>query len=353
MFGWLAPIVERTPFLSWLNYGKGQVLYRLGLRRHHSGATHTGFGFTIDQSVDYIRGCGRDYIRYAGIEEGDLHGKAILEVGPGDNLGVALYFLAKGARRVACVEAFDPIVDERRNVLIYRRLLESFGPAERARAEQAIRIVDERTVEFAPRLLHCHYRTRIEDAPRRLAGETFDIVLSRAVLEHVADVERGWAAMAELLEPPGAMWHKVDFKNHGYFEQLHPLYFLTCRDRYWGLISAPDPTLNRRRIDTYRRLAAEVFRESKVYLTHVLQGKEILPHVERLVPGVHYGERELELIRQIRPRLVSPFREMTDEELLVSGIFVICHGLRRGARGETGISPGLSASASASARGAR
>jgi hypothetical protein len=328
MLGRLVATVERSPFLSSLNYGKAQPIYYLGLSRHHSGATHTGFGFTVDQSVDYLRGCGQDYLKYAGVEESCVHGRTILEVGPGDNLGVALYFLAKGAKRVVCVEAFDPIVDERRNVLIYRRLLESFNPEERARAEQAVRILDEKTVEFARESLDCLYRTRIEEAPRRLGGETFDIILSRAVMEHVSDVEQSWGTMVELLNPSGMMWHKIDFRNHGFFGQFHPLYFLTYSDRYWNLISAPDPTLNRRRIDLYRKLAHATFTCSRIYITHVLQGEEILPHVERLERGVHYGDRELELVRQIRPKLKRPFKEMTDEELLVSGIFVVCRDPR-------------------------
>lgn len=226
------------------------------------------------------------------------------------------------------MEAFDPPHDERRNVALYRALYDSFTSRERACAERALRIAGDRTVELVPERLRLYRRTRVEEAPRVLAGETFDLVLSRAVLEHVGNVERSWAAMVSLLDPRGAMWHKVDFRHHGYFGRLHPLHFLTIGERAWSWMSSPDPTLNRKRVDAYRALAAASFRHATILVTHVLEGEEILPHVERLVPGLHYGERELGLIRQIRPRLQPRFRDLTDEELLIGGIFLVAHDRR-------------------------
>src|SRR5262245_62826507 len=98
MLDWLRAIVERSPILSSLNYGKGQLLYHLGLTHHHSGMAHSGF--TIDQSIDYIVNCYNDYVHYGGVGPDHFRGKSILEVGPGDNLGIALYMVAKGARHV-------------------------------------------------------------------------------------------------------------------------------------------------------------------------------------------------------------------------------------------------------------
>jgi hypothetical protein len=327
----LRRVIDRSAFLSAVNYAKGQLGYRFGLRPHGSGATHARL--TVEQSVEYVHRCGEDYLRYAaigsaGAEASRLEGKRILEVGPGDSSAMAIYLLAKGAASVVAVDAFDPPEDEWRQRALYRALCDSFTPAERARAERGLRLAPDGAAELVSDRLRHYRRTRIEDAPRVLAGDSFDLILSRAALEHVADVERSWAAMVALLEPAGAMWHKIDLRHHGYFGKLHPLHFLTVGERAWGWISSPDPTLNRRRVDTYRALAAATFRRTTILTTHVLDGGEILPHVERLVAGIHYGDRELELIRRIRLRLQPRFRQLTDEELLIGGIFLIAHDRR-------------------------
>jgi SAM-dependent methyltransferase len=254
----------------------------------------------------------------------------VLEIGPGDSLGVALCFVAKGARSVVCLDRFEPFRDESQNAAIYRRLLEQFSEAERERVRDVIRL-DGTRVTFAPDRIEARYGMSIEEA----AGESrrkFDLIVSRAVLEHVADLEAAWSAMTRLLQPTGEMWHKVDFRGHHMFTQLHPLYFLTFGDRLWDLISSPDPTLNRERLPTYRRLAARSFESSRCYITHVLEGDELRPHQQVLQFGRDYAENDLSALEVIRPSLQSRFRLMSDEELLAAGIFLICRRLRNDAQ---------------------
>src|SRR5229473_2762503 len=59
-----------------------------------SGTTHARK--TLQQSLDYINQVFEDYLIYSGISVNMLQGKRILEIGPGDNLGVALKFLLAG-----------------------------------------------------------------------------------------------------------------------------------------------------------------------------------------------------------------------------------------------------------------
>src|SRR5882672_1715985 len=59
------------------------------------GATHAGL--STDQSIEYIDRVFFDYLRYGNLSPAQLVGKRILELGPGDNLGVALRFFAAGA----------------------------------------------------------------------------------------------------------------------------------------------------------------------------------------------------------------------------------------------------------------
>jgi hypothetical protein len=69
-----------------------------------SGSTHEGF--SLDESLAYIDGVFGDYLTYGGLGAADLAGARVLELGPGDNFGVALRFIAAGAKRVVALDKF-------------------------------------------------------------------------------------------------------------------------------------------------------------------------------------------------------------------------------------------------------
>src|SRR5438105_14911368 len=93
---WTLDFIDRFPLLATLNYCKAQALCRTGIRRHGSGTTAQQLG--VAASVEYARDVALDYIRYGA--DGDfsrLRDKHVLEIGPGDNLSVAVMLLAWGA----------------------------------------------------------------------------------------------------------------------------------------------------------------------------------------------------------------------------------------------------------------
>jgi len=329
----VARVLGASPFLASINYFKSQCLCRLGIRRHESGATH--IEKHLDSSVAYVKGVFSDYLQYAGVREEDLQGKRVLEIGCGDNLGVALLFIAKGSQSVMCLDRFEPIRDERRNSLIYRRLMEGLSPAERARVHEATESEGDADVRFRRQRIDCRYNTPIERAQELFREGSFDLVVSRAVLEHVYDLDAAWDAMVSLLAEDGEMWHKVDLRSHGMFSQFHPLYFLTLQDWLWNLVSSPDPTLNRQRMSAYVRLAKRTFSTHKVFVTHTLDNGELLPHQELTQRGLDYGEPDLLALGRIRSRLAPRFKAMMAEDLLVSGIFLICRSKRRSVQDST------------------
>jgi SAM-dependent methyltransferase len=329
--------------LSTLNYLKGQLLYKTRFRAHGSGATHAQY--SVEASVAYVQGVVADYLRYGGVDESFIGGKRFLEVGPGDNLGVAITLLAKGAEQVTCFDRFRPLADDRRNTVIYRRLYESFAEDERRRLDDILKFHSNGEVEFDTAHLHCRYGLAIE-AWNPVAE--FDVVLSRAVLEHVFDLDRAWHAMAKALKPDGQMWHKVDLRHHGFFGQFHPLYFLTVNDRLWRLISSPDPTLNRRRRSDFRRLADETFEDCDLFITHILDNPELTPHRCAILESIDYTAQDLRAVEDIRSRLIGPLRDAPTTELLVTGIFVIAR-CPRGLASSAGMSRPFIDGANASA----
>lgn len=318
----LRKLVRGSVPLSALNYFKGQVLFRAGLRGHQSGATLSGF--SVEESIDYALGCFEDYLRYAGVGPDFVHGKRILEVGPGDSLGVALCFVAHGAASVTALDRFYSARDSEVVSKVHEGLLARLPESGRERARQGLEDALSEDGNAAARgpLRYVH-GIPIEKATRKLSEGGFDVIVSRAVLEHVYDLRSAWQSMGKLLDDGGEMWHKVDLRAHTMFVDFHPLMFLKFSDTLWKLISSPDPTLNRERRHTYQELCEGSFPEYRIFTTHLLENDEILPHVEEISEAEQFGSEELAAIAEIRPRLARRFRDLSDRELLTTGIFAI------------------------------
>jgi hypothetical protein len=318
--------IDRSPILASLNYAKGQILTRLG-RQHRSGTT--GHSLGLEKAVAYVREVLDDYVRYGGAgDAARIEGKAILEVGPGDHLGVALMFLAMGAESVTCLEAFQSSSGSDLSSRIYGALYDSMSNAQRQRVADVVGRRADGSMELKLGRLRPYYLSSIEDSHEALTPGRYDIIVSRAVLEHVGDICLGWKNMFQCLKHDGEMWHKIDFRSHQLYERIHPLYFLTIDEPLWRAVSRPDPTLNRARLPVYRNLSSRDFAQTTIYYTRVVEAPELRPHVETLVPGLHYDDKHLDLIRKIRPKLKHPFCTHTDEELLVNGIFLSARGKR-------------------------
>ncbi len=293
---------------------------RLGRHRAHGGATHEDLD--LAQSVAYIDEVFGDYLRYSALTAEDLDGLRVLEVGPGDNPGVALRFLAAGAARVVCVDRFLLWRDPAQQREILRAVVEGLEPAGRARLEGVV-TADGDLVPGSDRLEFIE-GIAIEEADRRFPPASFDLIVSRAVLEHVLDVERSLAVMDRLLAPGGTMLHKVDFRDHGMFTDagMDPLTFLTVREPVFRWTGRNSDGLNRRRRDTYRRVLGRLGYEPRILATHVAGvGEELVPHRETLEPGRDVPPESVAAVAEIRPRLAPEFRGLGDEDLLVAGIF--------------------------------
>jgi SAM-dependent methyltransferase len=295
---------------------------RAGPAPSTSGATHESL--PVEQSLAYIDGVFRDYLRYGGLRCSDLHGSRVLELGPGDNYGVALHFLACGAARVTLVDRFATRRDEAHQARIYRALLDGLDEERRISIGDAIRLDGE--ITFDRRRLQVMEGVAVEDLEERLEPGTFDLVVSRAVLEHVADPDRAMAAIDRMLATGGLMLHKVDFRDHGMFTTggVHPLTFLTVPDGLYRLMSRNSGRPNRHLIDWYRAKLASLDYETRLLVTRLVgMDGEVEPHAEGVSLDSPEGRRTLELVRAIRPRLRPGFRLLDDVDLGVAGIFIV------------------------------
>ncbi len=307
---------DRSTFLLTLNYAAGQLLYRLGLRSHLSGATH--LTHSVDEGAEYVTRVFQDYLSVSGLRADGLAGQRILEIGPGDNLGVALLFAAHGAAEVTCLDRFAPARDETKNRAIYQAVLAGLPPDRRRRATA---VLGAGGVPGPP--IRLRRDLAIEDAASDLPRQSYDCIVSRAVLEHVFDPAAAWQNMDALAAPGAMLIHKIDFRNHGFYDSLHPLAFLKTPAWLWPWLSSPDPTLNRHRTSSWESLAIRHGYAPSIVVTHLSLTPDELSLHDLRWPIDIATRPERETLARLRPQLAPPFRTSSLEDLAVSGIFLV------------------------------
>ncbi len=286
------------------------------------GATHAGR--PVEESLEYIDRVYRDYVDYGGLTPDRIEGRRILEIGPGDNFGVALHFLADGAAAVVGLDKFATSRDNDHAAAIYRAMRARLAgrAAERFDAAAALR----GGIRFDPERLHSIEGVGTEEAHRVLESESFSLIVSRAVLEEIYPIDRAFEAMDRLLEPGGLMLHKIDLSDYGMFSDhgMHPLEFLTIPEPVYHMMTEHSGQPNRRRIDYYRTKMRELGYFAGLLVTAIagVPG-EVVPHKPSIEAGVDYSDASLALVREIRPRLARRFRHLSDDDLLVTGIFLV------------------------------
>jgi len=261
--------------------------------------------------------------------------ETVAELGPGDSLGIGLSAMLTGANRYF---AFDMLPHARTasNLHTLEHLVQYFG------SQQDLPDVDQFPEIWPPvaslgfpqaiigngRLDACMRPERI-DAIRRaiqsgeangieihyaapwtdsgvLRSESVDLVFSHAVLEHVEDIDATYDALFRWLKPGGAMSHQIDFRSHGLTRDWYGHW--TVSQWTWRLVRGRRPYLINRlpasaHIDAMRR-----------------RGFEIL---EQLPLQAKPPDRE---------ELASEFRNLSDNDLRTSGLFVIARKPARAAR---------------------
>ena len=301
----------------------------LGRRDGPMGATHRRFD--LDGSVAYVESVYADYLGYGGIGESDLAGRAILELGPGDNLGVALCFLAAGAGDVVSTDRFVPFRDPERELQVLRALVAARSQEQAARVTS---VVAGAAVDFSALPFKFLPETPIEDAVAALGAGRFDHIVSRAVLEHVHDLEAAFAAMDALLAPGGTMIHEVDLDDHGLFTGggQNPLTFMTVGDRAYRWMGEESAGLpNRRRIDWYQERMRRLGFEATFRVTHTVGGGELIPHP--LLADWEPSAGDLTAVAAARERLLPRFRALSDRDLAIAGFMLVARKPHAAANG--------------------
>lgn len=320
-----------VPALIATNYAQG-LKRRLGVISSGSGSRHARMP-DVNASLAYIDGVFADYAHFIPSGAEGFRNASVLEVGPGDNFGVALQFLTHGASGVTCLDKYYSARDAARQKNIYEALRARLTPAGNEIFDRALKFSDGQAVPCGG-MLRCVYGTGIEEAASVLPREGFDFIVSRAVIEHVRDARAAVVAMDGLLKPGGLMLHKIDFRDHGLFSGRgrHPLTFLTFPDALYRHVARASGRPNRALAPDYREWLGELGYDAEFYVTHVLgKSGDLSPCVRMAEASSRFDGATRTLVRQIRSRLAVRFRGFSDEDLMVTGAFVVA---RKPARSE-------------------
>jgi len=308
----LASLIKRCPNLTAAYYlyndwqtGRRWAKGQLGTA---SGSRHAKLG--LDESLAYIEKVTTDYFRYA--DRSRFTG-AVAEIGPGDNFGVALRILGQGATVVHAVDKFKSFRDPHRQTLIYQALAEQHG---------LTHIFNGAPSEATLRGLVYHSGSPAEIF-FRTAGLNFDAVLSRAVLEHLADPLMALDDMIKTLSPGGIMVHRIDFRDHGMFAGSHPLTFLTFSKEWWRRMTQHSGRPNRVLFPIWQQWLARSGLRGSLKITRLVGVKEeVGPAIWTDLPQI-LREQSLQTVRQIRPKLARAFQGLSDEDLAIAGCVLV------------------------------
>lgn len=257
----------------------------------------------LEKVGDYFQTCFDEYFEQLSIAQSGqvdfLRGKRILEYGPGDVPGVAILMVAHGASQVVCVDRFPMVRMSPKNVQIVKLMLERLPSPQHDRAWACFRQATHPESGLNPQLID--YLVR----PSGLSGlsNAVDLVMSRAVLEHVNDLPATFRDMHVALKPGGIAIHLVDLKSHGLHRE-NPLDFLSWPTWLWSMMYSAKGVPNRLRIDAYRDAAAQ-------------SGLEVIA----MKPTVLASPDD---VRAVRPDLAAPFIKLSDEDLSWLGFWLVC-----------------------------
>ena len=258
---------------------------------------------SIESVAQYFCNCFYEYFEKLGVDKEEishyLESKKLLEYGPGDIPGVALMMYAYGAEKVICIDRFPLVTLSEKNIKIMTTGIEGLPDKFKNRANNAFNEPGVISSGFKSKYLEYVVEKKNGTAD---IEEQFELIYSRAVLEHVNDLDLTFKNMNQLLAMDGSIIHQVDFKSHG-LHSSNPLDFLVLNKTLWWLMYSNKGVPNRWRINYYRELL------SKCKFTI------------RLIEAT--GTYENKIVKDIRGKLTSPFRVLSDEDLSWQGAWII------------------------------
>jgi SAM-dependent methyltransferase len=209
----------------------------------------------------------------------DLRGKAACEVGAGDCLAGASYFLARGAQQVNIVEIEPPVVTEKQ-LQVLDALKAQGLPIDTSiiQRDSGLRLDSSRVA----------YHTCFMENFTPSAQHEF--LFSFSVMEHVEDLDAFYRSCHRVLSPGAWMLHQIDLGGHELFEDpMPPLDFQTYPNWLYDLMFPKYHRATRRFVDEHVAAVKNAgFQVLKVVPTRKADGN----YVQQLWPSFRPEARQ-------------------------------------------------------------
>lgn len=142
-----------------------------------------------------------------------LDDKVVLEIGPGNSVAIALLLLAFGARKVVLVDKFKHLYWDNNNIKYHKRIVDLIRLRRLPFADNAASaiLIEKNRVFFNHKKIEYHF---CDAANLPFNDDSFDIVMSNAVLEHVHGIEDAIKELYRITKRGGIGIHEIDLGDH-------------------------------------------------------------------------------------------------------------------------------------------
>jgi len=260
--GFLRKIWPHLNKYTWQPQGKSAI--------HNAPSNYSPTLGDIDNLMDYHK-YQLSILRKIGLKTEDLSRKIVLEIGPGNSLGLAALMCKLGAQKVYAIDVSN-FVNWTLTKGVFKKLK-----------------VDPRNVTYIS-------NAPVENIP--LPSSSVDIVYSFAVLEHVRDPQKAIAEIYRVLRNRGKTIHFIDLKDHIWKE---PLGFLKIPPCLWKLnyvTNSVGPYTNRLRAKHWKLLFKKC--------GFVLEKFKALELIND------------EYVQKVKKGLTKPFKDMNIDDLKIT-----------------------------------
>jgi SAM-dependent methyltransferase len=159
-------------------------------------------------------------------------------------------------------------------------------------------------------------------------ADTYDFIVSRAVLEHLAKPLSTLRDMSRSLRPGGMLLHEVDLRDHEHFSRSHDeLTWLSFPSSLWRAMTSHSGRPNRILAHRYRRVLEELRRtdgiEFELFVKSLVGRQEIDPGVPFDAIPADLRQRAVAFVESRRRRFAREFQDVDAADLAVTTVFIV------------------------------
>lgn len=184
----------------------------------------TSCKYTID-NIGY-------FLNFLQNEETTLTDKTFLEIGAGQDFGIALVLADLGLKQVIIVDPFLAEWNDTYHPKLYRELLEQASKKFPQVNFKSIKEVIHNNSHHAEKLTY--YKSGLEHLPQ-IQDDMVDVSFSNAVFEHFVYPKEAVKELARITKKGGLGFHQIDLRDHRDYDK--PLEFLTFPEKMFQIMS--------------------------------------------------------------------------------------------------------------------